>query len=166
MTQAGLSTTYLDYLHSLAAAAATASNGSSDDDEDDGDPGRRWDVFVYGTLLKGLQNHHLLEPSEEEEVVFLGRARTIDSFQLWDAGGFPFVSTKAPATTTVLGEVYRVGRATLEKLDRLEGYPVRVLAYARGSSFRHHLNVHAPLRTVLHTATGLVRPAAGPREAH
>jgi gamma-glutamylaminecyclotransferase len=76
-------------------------------------------VFVYGTLLHGLRNHYLLEAAD---VTFLGAARTVGAFEMWDAGGFPFVSRRG-ATTPVVGEVYRVDGETLRKLDVLEGHP-------------------------------------------
>ena len=41
-------------------------------------------IFVYGTLKKGGSNHHLMAGQK-----FLGAARTIPGFRLYDLGGHP-----------------------------------------------------------------------------
>lgn len=74
-------------------------------------------VFVYGSLLKGLGNHPLLERSR----LVQAEARTPPAYTLHDLGGFP--AMVAGGSTSVVGEVYEVDGATLERLDRLEGHP-------------------------------------------
>jgi gamma-glutamylaminecyclotransferase len=73
-------------------------------------------LFVYGTLRRGEVNHHLLAQAR-----FVAEARTEPSFELFDLGSFPAMSTGGE--TAVLGEVYAVDEATLARLDRLEGHP-------------------------------------------
>lgn len=73
-------------------------------------------VFVYGTLLRGESNHHLLAGAH-----FLGEDATAPGFELRDFGAFP--AMLAAGTGTVAGEVYVVDDATLTVLDRLEDHP-------------------------------------------
>jgi gamma-glutamylcyclotransferase (GGCT)/AIG2-like uncharacterized protein YtfP len=73
-------------------------------------------VFVYGTLLAGESNHHVLGGAE-----FLGRARTAPAFELYTFGPYP--GLVAGGQTRVVGEVYAVDDETLARLDWLEGYP-------------------------------------------
>jgi len=72
-------------------------------------------VFVYGTLRKGEDNHHLLADSElvAEECHMEGN--------LYDTGfGYPAI-TLVPGNK-VYGELYRVSETTLRQLDELEDY--------------------------------------------
>jgi gamma-glutamylaminecyclotransferase len=73
-------------------------------------------VFVYGTLKRGLPNHHLLSTATE----FLGDAATVNTYRMIDTGGFPVILDD-PDGKPVNGEVYTVDDATLARLDRLEG---------------------------------------------
>ncbi|QDE95989.1 gamma-glutamylcyclotransferase family protein [Myxococcus xanthus] len=73
-------------------------------------------VFVYGTLLAGLPNHHHLRGAR-----LLGPARTHASFALYDYGPFPALASGG--RHAVEGEVYEVDALTLAALDRLEGHP-------------------------------------------
>ena len=73
-------------------------------------------VLVYGTLLQGEVNHHLLARAR-----FVAEARTEPCFELFDLGPFPAMSTGGE--TAVLGEIYAVDDATLARLDHLEGHP-------------------------------------------
>lgn len=84
-------------------------------------------VFVYGSLLRGLCNSHLLRTSR----LLQPGARTQDSaFVLIDSGeaeGYPFAIKSqelpgAPATS-LLGEVYEVTDSVLASLDKLEEHP-------------------------------------------
>ena len=70
-------------------------------------------VFVYGTLLKGRSNYaRFLAPADP---VMRGE---IKGFEMYDLGAFPGV---VKGNGTVKGEVYRVTKAELERIDRLEG---------------------------------------------
>jgi len=73
-------------------------------------------VFVYGTLLRGEVNHHLLTAAR-----FLGEHRTEPRFTLLVLGAYP--GLVARGDTAVQGEVYAVDAAGLRRLDQLEDYP-------------------------------------------
>lgn len=73
-------------------------------------------IFVYGTLLRGEDNHHFLRSAS-----YLGSARTAPRFQLFDVGPYPaLVDGGAMA---VVGELYEVDVETLAALDDLEDHP-------------------------------------------
>ncbi len=73
-------------------------------------------VFVYGTLLAGEANHHLLEGAR-----LAGAARTRPVFALANLGYFPALVDGG--ASSISGEVYEVDAATLARLDVLEGHP-------------------------------------------
>ena len=73
-------------------------------------------VFVYGTLKKGFGNHRFLKGAS-----FIGNARTMDHFALYESG-LPFV-IENEAVSTISGELYEVSEETLVRLDCLEGHP-------------------------------------------
>ena len=72
-------------------------------------------VFVYGSLKRGLDNHHLLDTA-----VFAGRASTADFFRMMD-GPYPVLRYSDTDGWRVSGELYEVDDPTLEALDDLEG---------------------------------------------
>lgn len=71
-------------------------------------------VFVYGTLKRGLRNHHFLE-----HAAFVGEAHTLTKYRMLD-GSFPVLRDSGADLKQVRGEVYDVDEKTLEKLDELE----------------------------------------------
>lgn len=73
-------------------------------------------VFVYGTLLGGERNHHLLASAR-----LVRRAKTPQAYELRDLGRFPALVRRGQYA--VAGEVYEVDATTLAALDRLEGHP-------------------------------------------
>ncbi len=73
-------------------------------------------VFVYGTLLAGEPNHHLLANAK-----LVGKARTEPAFELRDLGAFP--GLVRGGEHDVVGEVYAVDAETLAALDWFEGHP-------------------------------------------
>ena len=73
-------------------------------------------VFVYGTLLRGEVNHHLLSTAE-----YVGDHKTEPCFTLFVLGAYPGVAPGGD--TAITGEVYRVDAAVMRQLDRLEDYP-------------------------------------------
>ena len=77
---------------------------------------RRYRVFVYGTLLKGESNHHLLERYE-----LLATGRTEPRFELADFGDYP--GMVGGGDTAIAGEIYEIDDAALELLDALEEVP-------------------------------------------
>ena len=89
-------------------------------------------VFVYGTLLSGEVNHHLLCDAR-----LLGAHRTEPRFTLLVLGAYPGLVDGGD--TAVQGEVYAVDAAGLRRLDRLEDYPRlydrRLIQTAHGSAW-------------------------------
>ncbi len=75
-----------------------------------------YNVFVYGSLLKGESNSHLLAGAE-----FAGPAATLPEYRLVDLGAYPGVV--AGGTAAILGEVYRVPDGLMPRLDELEDHP-------------------------------------------
>jgi gamma-glutamylcyclotransferase (GGCT)/AIG2-like uncharacterized protein YtfP len=73
-------------------------------------------IFVYGTLLRGEANHHLLTGSE-----WVGPARTKPEYFLVDLGAYP--AMVAGGQCAVWGEIYAVDVLILRRVDRLEGHP-------------------------------------------
>lgn len=73
-------------------------------------------LFVYGTLKTGCRNHHHLAGQ-----TFLGAARTVPGFRLFDLGGYPGIAARAEDAGGVIGEVWEVDADCLRKLDRFEG---------------------------------------------
>lgn len=75
-------------------------------------------VAVYGSLLKGLGNHRLLE---EHNAEFVGKG-TIQGFTMYSLVSYPGIRHSDDLDETVVVEVYRVDEAGLSRLDRLESY--------------------------------------------
>ncbi len=69
-------------------------------------------LFVYGTLLQGLERAQVLRES-----AYLGPAMITGD--LFDLGEYPGVR---PGTGSVVGELYEIAENTLEQIDRIEGY--------------------------------------------
>ncbi|EIC19633.1 gamma-glutamylcyclotransferase family protein [Thiorhodovibrio frisius] len=69
-------------------------------------------VFVYGTLLKGMEKESVLAAAE-----FLGAA-TITA-QLFDLGWYPGVSE---GDSQVIGELYDIDQTILADVDAIEGF--------------------------------------------
>lgn len=72
-------------------------------------------VFVYGTLKRGYENHHLLAHS-----VFIGRASTASPYRMLD-GEYPVLRDTGTDKFPIAGEIYEVDPQTLSALDELEG---------------------------------------------
>lgn len=102
-------------------------------------------VFVYGTLLQGLERHTALGDS-----AFVGPA-IMSGAKLYDLGTYPGV---VQGEGEVTGELYRVSAQVLAELDGIEGYsteapeaslyiraqhPVRL--FATGASLQAHVYV-------------------------
>ncbi|MBN8981573.1 MAG: gamma-glutamylcyclotransferase [Rhizobiales bacterium] len=71
-------------------------------------------VFVYGTLKRGLRNHHFLDGAR-----FVGEAHTLAGYCMLD-GGFPVLRDIGDGAKQIAGEVYDVDDETLSRLDDLE----------------------------------------------
>ncbi|MEC7869082.1 MAG: gamma-glutamylcyclotransferase [Candidatus Poribacteria bacterium] len=71
-------------------------------------------LFVYGTLLKGMEREFVLSDSQ-----YLGPA--VFQAQLFDLGDYPGIKV---GRGLVIGELYEINRVTLDLLDKLEGYKI------------------------------------------
>lgn len=69
-------------------------------------------VFVYGTLMKGENNHHFLENSK-----CLGIA-AIEGYEMYNIGWYPAI---IPREGTIPGELYEVHESDMRNIDMLEG---------------------------------------------
>jgi len=69
-------------------------------------------IFVYGTILKGLQRAPALIKSK-----YLGPAMI--QAELFDIGYFPGVKE---GVNTIIGELYKTDAETISALDQIEGY--------------------------------------------
>ncbi len=77
-------------------------------------------LFVYGSLKKGFDNHHLLSKHAKR----IGKAITMSKFGMFEDsfGNYPYL-IPVPQMR-IHGELYEIRRKELlEKLDKFEGYP-------------------------------------------
>lgn len=72
-------------------------------------------IFVYGTLMRGMDNHWHLKDSP-----FVRSTQTDEGWKLYSLG-LPFMVPSAYGK--VWGEVYEVSPEVLQHLDMLEGHP-------------------------------------------
>ncbi|MBI4815557.1 MAG: gamma-glutamylcyclotransferase [Deltaproteobacteria bacterium] len=70
-------------------------------------------LFVYGSLLRGERNHHMLQKAP-----FAGEGRTVRSFELVDLGPYP--ALLPGGSTSVVGELFAVPDELLLELDAFE----------------------------------------------
>ncbi len=75
-------------------------------------------VFVYGTLRKGEVNHFWLDGA-----MFVGQYTIPSGWHMIDLGPYPAVIADKVSFVPIIGEIYQVTPAILEKLDELEEYP-------------------------------------------
>ena len=80
--------------------------------------GARTLLFVYGTLKRGGRNHGVLSDQR-----FIGEARTVSGFRLFDLGEYPGMIADPNSPISVTGEVWSVSEAALARLDAFEGVP-------------------------------------------
>jgi gamma-glutamylcyclotransferase (GGCT)/AIG2-like uncharacterized protein YtfP len=73
-------------------------------------------IFVYGTLKRGLSNHHFLAGQ-----TYLGDARTAPGYALYELSGYPGMVPEAGNCEGVTGELWSVDDVCLAHLDELEG---------------------------------------------
>jgi gamma-glutamylaminecyclotransferase len=75
-------------------------------------------LFVYGTLKRGECNHGLLAGQQ-----FIQEAVTEPAYRLLDTGPHPALIEVPTGGRTIHGEIYRIDRPTLARLDVLEEAP-------------------------------------------
>lgn len=75
-------------------------------------------LFVYGTLKQGGGNHAVLSDQS-----FVGEARTVAGFRLFDLGEYPGMIADPNSAVRVTGEVWSVSDEALTRLDAFEGVP-------------------------------------------
>ena len=75
-------------------------------------------LFVYGTLMRGGPRHRALAGQR-----FLGAARTLPHYALFDLGAYPGLVSSRDGGQAVHGELYEVEAALIPRLDRIEGAP-------------------------------------------
>ena len=74
-------------------------------------------VFVYGTLMQGGSNHHVMETARG---IFVGRGVTKEAtYDMTSLSAFPGMLDWG--AYSIIGEVYEV--EDIGPLDRLEGHP-------------------------------------------
>lgn len=74
-------------------------------------------VFVYGTLKKGFNNHHIMDGS-----TFIDDVETRDNYTLIVNDYISLYNTPGTADRTS-GELYSVSEKKLRELDYFEGCP-------------------------------------------
>ncbi len=99
-------------------------------------------AFVYGSLLKGLENHRLLDVPGARLVA--AGVWTEPGYELRDLGAYPGMARGGAGA--VIGEVYEVDEATLAALDHLEGHP---RFYTRSSIALRGFEPGAPVEAYL-----------------
>jgi gamma-glutamylaminecyclotransferase len=75
-------------------------------------------LFVYGTLMRGGVRHRLLADQR-----FLGKARTLPRYGLYDLGAYPGMVHRDEDGCVVVGELYQVAVSRIPQLDAEEGAP-------------------------------------------
>lgn len=75
-------------------------------------------LFVYGTLKRGLRNHHYLA-----DQTFLGEATTEPRYRVIDLGPHPGLIVDGANGLAVRGELWAVSERCLAALDEFEGVP-------------------------------------------
>lgn len=95
-------------------------------------------VFVYGSLRKGMQNHYRLE---EMGAKYMGYFKTNKTYYMvgLKSRAYPYIteSQVSPDSlkTYITGEIYTINLSSLDHLDVLEGSPhnyIRRLEYFNG----------------------------------
>lgn len=96
----------------------------SKDEDDLSFPDGLHPVFVYGSLLSGLNNHHVMI---HHKATFVRTARTTDPFYLTGLQSdlYPYLSrvplVAGQPLSQITGELYAVSTKVLTRLDEFEG---------------------------------------------
>jgi gamma-glutamylcyclotransferase (GGCT)/AIG2-like uncharacterized protein YtfP len=77
-------------------------------------------IFVYGTLKRGLYNHSTLADSK-----FLGEVITKYRYPMINENGYyPYLINEKNSGKYIKGELFAVSNKIFKNLDVLEGYPI------------------------------------------
>ncbi|HEU4532466.1 MAG TPA: gamma-glutamylcyclotransferase [Polyangiaceae bacterium] len=119
-------------------------------------PRARHVVFVYGSLLRGERNHGRMAGAR-----FVGPARTLARYALYDLGAYPGMTDGAQA---VEGELYEVDVRLLAALDAFENHPRfyrrRAIALEGGTQAEGYLLTRAQVAGRPRVASGSWRARA------
>lgn len=74
-------------------------------------------IFVYGSLKRGEHNHAHLGRT----ALFLGEARSVAGYRLFDLGSYPGLVVWPEDRDGVTGELWSIDAPTLAHLDEFEG---------------------------------------------
>ena len=78
-------------------------------------------IFVYGTLKKDFNNHHILEGVKSK---FLAKATSTKKFPMFILNEpFPYLQDNIGVGNFIKGEVFEVDDKHEERLDDFEGVP-------------------------------------------
>lgn len=72
-------------------------------------------LFVYGTLKRGQRNHKYLEGAR-----FLSEGRTLEEYCMYYSDYMKFPIVTWDEVSYIHGELYRVDKDTLDRIDKLE----------------------------------------------
>jgi len=76
--------------------------------------------FIYGTLKKSGNNHHIIERFAH----FRGEVQTVFKYPMYDIGdGFPYLQDSRCDGNLVIGELYEIPEKYHDRLDYFEGVP-------------------------------------------
>jgi len=78
-------------------------------------------VFIYGTLKKDMNNHHILEQVDAE---FISPVKTILKYPMFKLNDpFPYLQNNPGFGMIVRGELWEIEDKHKDKLDQFEGVP-------------------------------------------
>lgn len=87
-------------------------------------------VFVYGSLLSNLRNHHVLTDLNHHARLISENCRTVEMFYLTGlkSNEYPYLSEiplhKSQVSNQITGELYEVSSQALDTLDEFEEHPI------------------------------------------
>ena len=84
-------------------------------------------IFVYGTLKRGMSNHHVLEALA---ATYISSDITIEKYPMFDLGhGYPYLQDTKGIGNRIEGEIYELDSSNLRTIDEFECSPT---LYHRG----------------------------------
>lgn len=87
-------------------------------------PHLHFGLFLYGTLMRGRSNHHVVEALVDHgHASFVGRAQSRKPLVMVDLGPYPALLREGEGGVIVHGELWKVDAVALAELDRFEGCP-------------------------------------------